>query len=256
VVGELWPAVWPLVATMAVVCGARIRDSRRRVALNRALHELRRPLQTLALAPGGLRRGSPGELGPLDLALVALDDLDVAVNRSRPRVEPRRISARALVESALERWRGEAARTDRSLSLEWRAGRALVMADPARIAQALDNLLANALEHGGLRIRLEASICAAGVRISVCDGGAARMRSRRRSPRRGHGLEIVRAIAEAHGGHFDLGRDAHGTVASLELPLAPTPVVVPIELAARRRPRRAPRPTRHAPAGPAGPRAA
>jgi signal transduction histidine kinase len=228
------PVVWPLVATMAVICGARLRDARRRVAMNRALHELRRPLQALALAPpAGAPRDPLGAPGSLELALLALDDLDVAVNRSRPRLDRRRVPARALAEAALERWRGRAAAAGRSLSLEWRAGRAQVLADPPRIAQALDNLLANAIEHGGLRVRLEASICAAGLRLAVRDGGEARLTSRQRGARHGHGLEVVRRIARAHGGRFELVCDGSGTVARLELPLAPTPPP-PIDLAAHR----------------------
>ena len=51
----------------------------------------------------------------------------------------------------------------------------MAMADPCRMAQALDNLLANAIEHGGLRVWVEATIGARGVRISVSNT-ARRMR--------------------------------------------------------------------------------
>ena len=53
-------AGWPLAATMAAVATAQgLRAGRRRGALNEALHELRRPLQAIALAGGGGSVGSP-----------------------------------------------------------------------------------------------------------------------------------------------------------------------------------------------------
>jgi signal transduction histidine kinase len=220
---EMVGAFWPLAATMAVLTGARIREARRRLRLNRALHELRRPLQALALSPGGAGGGGSG---PLDLALAALDDLDGAVNGSERPIRPRPVACRALVADALERWRAPAARAGRSLVLEWRAGAAIVYADPARVAQALDNLIANALEHGGLRVRVAASISAVGVRIVVANERAS-ARGARRDPRRGHGLEVVRRTAAAHGGRFALRAHGSTVAASLELPLAPMPAPPP-----------------------------
>jgi len=219
---ELLGGVWPVLAPAAVAGGAWMRAARRRLQLNRAMHELRRPLQALALSPGeALGHGSAEAPGPLDLALMALEDMDFAVNGHRPAASVRPVSARAVVHAALERWRPLAARADRSLSLEWHAGSAVVMADPPRLAQALDNLLANAVEHGGLRISVEASIRRSGLRIAVADGGAdGRVAARARDPRRGHGLDVVRRIAAAHGGSFELRREVRGMVAALELPLA------------------------------------
>ena len=211
---------WPLALTMAtaLVGGMRAREARRRGALNRALHELRRPLQSLALEkPEGDRATS------VDLALVALADLDSAINGMAPELRPRPVSCRALVEACVERWRAPAARASRSLQLRWRAGAPLVMADPPRIAQALDNLLANAVEHGGPRIVVDARLGRHGVEVVVADTGA-RMPRRRmgRDPRRGHGLRVAAEVAAAHGGRLLVRRAASGTVAVLQLPLAAT----------------------------------
>jgi hypothetical protein len=205
---------------MAVLTGARMREARRRLRLNRALHELRRPLQVLALSEA--RRTGEGGPAPLDLALAALDDLDGELNGSERPIRPRPVACRALVAGAIERWRGPAARAGRSLVLEWRAGAAIVDADPARVSQALDNLIANALEHGGLRVRVEASISSTGVRIVVTSEATA-ARPRRHNTRRGHGLEVVRRTAAAHGGRFALRADGSTVAAALELPLAPMP---------------------------------
>ena len=78
---------WPLALTLAsVVVVDRVRASRRRERLNRALHELRRPLQALTLTTR-VRSRSRAQGPPrdqLDLALAALADLDRVVNGDPP----------------------------------------------------------------------------------------------------------------------------------------------------------------------------
>jgi two-component system, OmpR family, sensor kinase len=218
-VAELGLASWPAGAIAAVLVGARVREGRRRGALNRALHELRRPLQALVLSSASSR--GPGAHA-LRVAICALDDLDREINGSPRRVELRPVDCRALVQPAVERWRGVAAATRRSLVLRWRAGSASVLADPDRVAQALDNLIDNALRHGGLRVYVDAHVTAAGVRITVRDVGGTPERSpRARDGRHGHGLTIVSRIAAEHGGHFRMLRTPAGATATLELPLAP-----------------------------------
>jgi two-component system sensor histidine kinase QseC len=200
-------------------------EHRRRERLNRALHELRRPLQALALRHH--LAAEPAGDDSLDLALVALADLDQEINGGEPALARRPVSGRALVEAAVERWRGTAAAVHRSLELSWRAGRATVLADPARVAQALDNLISNAIEHGGLRVAVRASICAGGLRIEVASDPAPQRVGwfpRRRDPRRGHGLTVAAQIAASHGGRFRLGVADAGAVAILELPLAASPI--------------------------------
>jgi signal transduction histidine kinase len=218
--GELGSVGWPVGLAAAAFAGHRLREARRRAALNGALHELRRPLQTLALAPPS--EGRPSGPGPTELALAALDDLDREINGSPRSLARRPVACRALVESAVERWRGPAAQARRSLELRWRAGAALVMADPYRVAQALDNLLANAIEHGGLRVWIETAISGGSVRISVSNAAPRAPDSgrRRRRPGRGHGLRMVAAIAADHGGRFAVRRSGATWAATLELPLA------------------------------------
>jgi signal transduction histidine kinase len=202
----------------------RVCESRRRRGLNRALHELRRPLQTLVLA-------SDGEHGPgshaLRVALTALRDLDGEINGGERRVELRPVDCRAIVQPAVERWAGIAAATRRALTLRWRAGSASVLVDPDRVAQALDNLIDNALRHGGLRVYVDADLCAAGVRITVRDtGGSGTPIRRPRDGRHGHGLAIVSRVAAEHGGRFRMLQTAAGAAATLELPLAPRAIPV------------------------------
>jgi two-component system sensor histidine kinase TctE len=216
-------AGWPVALVLVgLAVGDRLRETRRRARLNQAVHELRRPLQTLVLCPAAAR---DPEGHAIRVALAALGDLDRAINGGPRDFAPRPVACRALVRAAVERWRGIAAASDRSLALDWRAGGAAVMADPERLAQALDNLIHNAILHGGLRIRIEASLFAQGVRIAVLDSGAARPSAGRRSgPRHGHGLRIVSAVAAEHGGRFLSRSGADGTKAILELPFAPAPL--------------------------------
>jgi two-component system, OmpR family, sensor histidine kinase TctE len=203
----------------AVVAATRLRASRQREALNRALHELRRPLQSLVLGSGA--RGDAGS-DAIRVALAAVGDLDRAVNGGRRRFEPRPLACRAVVESAVERWRGIAAASNRSLVLGWHAGSAVVLADPVRLAQALDNLIHNAIRHGGLRVRVDARAFAGGVRISVADSGSLpHAPGGRCDARHGHGLPVVAAVAAEHGGRFLVRSSSIGTVATLELPFAP-----------------------------------
>ena len=223
-------AGWPLVGALATaLVGERLRAGRRREALNRCLHELRRPLQLLALAPRvPLAAGSSA---PLELAIAALAQLDREINGGSSDA-PRLVSCRELVGAAVGRWRARAALSGSSIALRWRAGGAPVIADPVRLSQALDNLIVNALEHGGPKVIVEARTVGGRLRISIADNGrAARPASRTGAPaeviarltgqrRHGHGLEVVRSVAAGHRGRFALQRSDHGSVAMLELPLA------------------------------------
>jgi signal transduction histidine kinase len=224
-------AGWPLALTVAAfLVRERVRGGRRRGALNRALHELRRPLQALALGAEDVSRdgGSANGDGPgkLELALAALDDLDHELNGGEPPLRMRPVVCRTWVEGALGRWRVAAGRSGSPVELRWRAGSATVLADPRRLAQALDNLIVNAIEHGGPPIRVVGSVSGVSVRIEVVDRGCGGVGPTRRARgRRGHGLEVVARVAAQHGGRFMVSRGRRSTVAALELPLAERPAV-------------------------------
>jgi signal transduction histidine kinase len=208
--------------------------SRRRAALNRALHELRRPLQALSLVASQIDSTPNGgrtaviTRETVDAALAALDDLDREVNRLPREPAPRPVSASGLVHSSVERWRAVAARRGRALAVRCDVGGAMILVEPRRVEGALDNLIANALEHGSLSVLVAARRSPRGVRISVVDGGAGCDGRRRRDPRRGHGLRIVADVARDCGGRFLLDRSQGGTEAVLELPLAaPSAAAIP-----------------------------
>ena len=108
----------------------------------------------------------------------------------------------------------------------------MLRGDRAELSQALDNLIVNAIEHGGPLITVDAVTRGESLRIAVADNGrASRPPSRADSPaeviarlsgrrRRGHGLNVVRRVAAAHGGRFALERSERGSMAVLELPIS------------------------------------
>jgi len=109
----------------------------------------------------------------------------------------------------------------------------VVAADPLRLAQALGNLVDNALRYGGGTVTVSAVVDDGGVAISVSDEGAGfpadlLPKAKRRFARSGDGgtglgLAIVDSIAIAHGGSLTLANDGGGAVATLELPRTPSP---------------------------------
>jgi signal transduction histidine kinase len=215
------------------------RGHRRR--LNRAMHELRRPLQALTLLEdgAGLPAASPpgaSRRGLLELASFALSELDRAVNGGSELRTVRQVSCRELLLASLERWRPAAAGVG-GFKVFWDAGPGAVEGDPARIAQAFDNLIANALEHGGPPLVVTGARVAGKLRVTVANGDVgddgkevlrldppgpsrASRALARRAPHRGHGVAVVSEIATAHRGRFALCRTGSGCVAALELPLA------------------------------------
>jgi signal transduction histidine kinase len=93
------------------------------------------------------------------------------------------------------------------------------------VASALDNLLANSLEHGRGPLVITGARVAERLRITIANRDAGNGRAgaaggEEDDPRRGHGLPIVADVAREHGGRFAFYRSGEGCVAALELPLA------------------------------------
>jgi signal transduction histidine kinase len=238
-------AVWPALGGAGATFAAAVRGGRRRTVLNERLHELRRPLQALALmAP----RGGPPDAGegPVEMAAAALAALEREINGERDTGATGVVAVRPLLEAARRRWRPQAAMFGAGVALRWDAGEAAVEGNRLELAAALDNLIANALEHGGGRVELAADLAGDRLCLAVVDSGSgagrrarereaalkgrgARRRRDARGPfgrlngraRHGHGLRLVRRTAARHGGAFALHKGERGTSAVLELPLAP-----------------------------------
>jgi signal transduction histidine kinase len=128
-------------------------------------------------------------------------------------------------------------------------------ADPFRIEQAIENVVANALRHtpDGGRIALTAARNGRNIVIEVCDSGEgipeehlphvfdrfykASSSKGLASPGSGLGLSIVKAIVNRHGGHVGAtSAPGIGTIVRIEFPIA-TPVSEPaVPWPASRRP--------------------
>ena len=235
----------PFAASFAVAGGfSALREGRRRTSLNAAVHELRRPLQALALA-------APDELeddfavdSSLRMAAAALERLEAEINGGSPGGDVGPVRVRALVETSARRWRPRAALAGRALRVSWEGRDRLLEGDECALAQMLDNLITNGLRHGCGEVvvkaaedgdRLVLAVLDSGCRSGGRGGPGGSREPRRRGGRRlaslperlggrrrhGHGLKVVARTAAEHGGSFELRREESGTRAVLELPLLP-----------------------------------
>jgi len=222
----------PIAASFAMAGGISVlREGRRRTALNEAMHELRRPLQAMALAtPTSSGRTGAFE-SSLRLAVAAVDRLDREIN-GRP--APKRtdtVPLRQLVESTVARWRQRAVLEGRVLSLEWDAGEPHLHGDAVQLTQLLDNLISNGFDHGKGAVTIEATRVEHVVRLLVTNENRPRSAGPRRGTptlkarfagrsRHGHGLRIVRRVAAESGGCFRIRQRGARHEALLELPVA------------------------------------
>ncbi len=218
-------AGWPVAAVCAV---ALLRLRRRLELVAQAEHELRGPATAIGLAVAALRR-EPGGLSralglesQLERMQIGLADLAAARSGVRARARPSTVSLDRVVRGAAAGWRPTAQSEGRRLRMRWEGEPAAVRADPGRLAQALGNLVANALEHGSGPVELRRRTVGGRALVEVRDAGPAQDRPRgggAGKPRRGRGLAIAARAAEEAGGRVALDCGDHGTVAVVELPL-------------------------------------
>ena len=192
-----------------------------------ASHELRTPISVLRTRIDVALRGEPdaaalrevleGAQGDaMRLARLADDLLVLArADQGRLPLRPEPIDVQDLLEQTALRHEAAASASGRTVratvAIE---GGAVVLADPDRLAQALDNLVVNALHHGGGVVDLTARAPDPGfVEVTVGDSGAgfpeallARAFDRFSQGQESHqggaglGLAIVAALARASGG--------------------------------------------------------
>jgi signal transduction histidine kinase len=228
---------------------AQLRLRGRLVAVARASHELRGPLFAARLGLHALAVGAASaRVAAIDLELrraaLALEDLEGA---PRGRGAPSRVAivdVAGLVRDSAAGWRALAGGHGARLAVELPAAPARVHGDRLRLAQACANLVANAAEHGGGLVRVTVAGAGGSVRVEVRDDGsglpapvcALTAAARGRRGRRGHGLAIAAAVAEAHGGRLAAAPARAGARVVLELPAAGA--AAPVAHAPRRRVRR------------------
>lgn len=217
--------------------GLVVRLAGLREAAARTAHELRGPLTAAMLALHGIE-GPPERVAALSAQLEraarAVDDL-----AGEPDDRPEPLAVAAVVAGVAEAWRPVAAAHGRGLCVTPAPAGLYVLGDRVRLAQAVGNLVANALEHGDGTVHVRPRVRGGCVRIEVLDEGAGLDRPlpalvrRRRAGRgeRGRGLAIAAGIATRHGGRLTLAPGRPGARLVLELPL-----VAPLEIAPAVRP--------------------
>lgn len=232
--GEI-PNLLPLVAALVVIGAREAWSAYRRSLANRALHEARRPLQAIALSlPAGPGRMTPAL--PVWQAIRALGEVDRQLNGGgRDRLRPEPIACRLMVEACVRRWQSRARMTASGIEFRWTGPEAVVTGDPATLSAAIENLIVNAIEHGGPRILVRALVIGRRLRIEVRDDGReSRAEGRSGSPaevmarlrgrdRHGHGLAVVREVAAQLDGSFTICLGERGSTATLVLPCQARP---------------------------------
>lgn len=215
---------------------------RERRIVGNASHELRTPISVLRTRVEVALRDRLDEAGlratledtradAIRLSRLA-DDLLVlarADQREVPlRLEP--LDVHDLLEATVARHRGADVRIGEAIT-----GGAVVLGDPDRVAQILDNLVANALLHGSSPVRVGARIEGRDVALTVSDHGPGLpvafidrafdrfSQAAPSGPARGTGLglAIVEALARAQGGSATIeNAPSGGAIATVVLPQA------------------------------------
>jgi two-component system sensor histidine kinase MtrB len=212
----------------------------RQVAL--CCHELRGALTAIGIALTNVERTSvPSDRQRVealrhgyDRAVSVALDLEAARGALPANLAPRPelVDLREVVRRVVEAWNASLPIGGRSIALDWRGGAAVVQGYPMRLTQALDNLVANAIEHGRGPVSVVGQTNGGCVSVFVLDRGAGLMRPldelRPRSwqAARGHGLIVARHAVELHGGTLRTVRGPSGSGIEVRLPggAAPTPV--------------------------------
>jgi signal transduction histidine kinase len=222
----------------------------RRQMVSDVAHELRTPLTNLRAQLEAIEDGivpadkaAIGSLHEETLLLARLiEDLQElsAAEAGRLRLERGEVAPLDALEAARAAFRARAEAEGIALDVETSAEELpSVPADPARLAQILRNLLANALTHTprGGRVTLRAEAEGAAVRFEVRDTGEGIAaedlphifdRFYRADPSRsrstggaGIGLAIVRHLVEAHGGTIAVSSEpGRGTAVAFTIPVA------------------------------------
>jgi len=220
---------------------------RERTLVSDASHELRTPLAVLRTeleligrersTGAALQSAISSAIDEVDRLVQLADDLLLLARADDHQlaIAPSRLAASALLHQAAARARRHpnAARTQITVEAP---DDAEVLADQDRAAQAIDNLLANALRHTNTHVHLSARPNGAFVTLHVIDDGPgfppdflphawdrfARADTARTEDGAGLGLAIARTIAEAHHGQAHAtNTPAGGADVWITLPIAP-----------------------------------
>jgi two-component system OmpR family sensor kinase len=216
---------------------ARIHASveRERMLVSDASHELRTPLTVLRAeleliarerASGeGLQTAIGSAIEETDRLIRLADDLLLLARAddNQLAIAPTRLSTAELLREAAARAHRHPRAAEVRILVDGSTD-AEVLADRDRIAQAIDNLLTNALRYTNTYVQLTARVTGTFVELHVVDDGPgfpadflphawerfARSDAARTEDGSGLGLAIVRAVANAHGGEAHASNAATG----------------------------------------------
>jgi signal transduction histidine kinase len=220
-------------------------EDRRLVSLGRIVagvaHEIRNPIAAMrlkaenAIVPGADPARKDRALAVIVEQIARLEDLLRnllgSVQRASPAPTPVE-DVTAFLKQRVDLFREQAAAHGVTLAVEGERGPAVF--DPARIAQAIDNLTLNAIQNtpAGGHVTLRAEQLPEQIVFSVVDTGRGVPPSLRdqlfepfvsgRPEGTGLGLAVVREIVQAHGGRVRALHRDDGTTFVLELPWRPS----------------------------------
>jgi signal transduction histidine kinase len=226
-----------LTAGVDALTRARPHDDARSLLLAVLAHELRRPLTTLQgmalllvdprTTPDQRARIAAAVRGQVDrvdrLTRDLGDETAMAAGTLQLRIEPTPVPT--VVDRVVAGLEADTVRVGSVADV-------VVPLDGDRITQVLDNLVANAREHGGATVELRATVEGPWLRFEVSDDGGTPLPLAvvRRlfepferggaSSGSGLGLYIVRTLVVAHGGQVGADADDERTTFWVQLPLA------------------------------------
>ena len=216
-------------------------DQRKDIFLATLAHELRNPLTPIRNAMHVIRLAGDNRAAvaqtrgmierQLSLLVRLVDDLlDVSrISRSRIELRKERVELQAVVRQAIETSSALIDHYGHRLDVSMPTAPLFVVADPARIAQVVSNLLNNAAKYTppGGRIRVGVASDADGVTVSVRDNGIGLAPDMLRSVFEmftqvdtsldksrgglGVGLAIVKRLVEMHGGRVEVKSEGANT---------------------------------------------
>jgi signal transduction histidine kinase len=221
-----------LVAALVVAVAGTVREHvivrALRECAARTAHEVRGPLTAAQLALHGAARR--GQVAP---ALVA--GLELELRRAAQALEDPvgtgdegHVDLGALLRCQVQTWQAVAVAHGAQVELVGHPEAVVARGEALRIAQALSNVVANAIEHGGGLVTVAVDTVGDRVRVEVADGGPGlpaavadlARRPRAGRGRRGRGLAIAAGVLERFGGNVAVLPSAQGARVAIELPAA------------------------------------
>jgi signal transduction histidine kinase len=223
-------------AALIAVAWTRARFASCAALVAEASHELRGPLCAAQLGLDLLARTRPqdaGHLTAIELELrragLALEDLTIAADgrRGTGTGVDALVDVGALVRDLAPGWQALAAANHCSLAVAAEPG-AVIHADQLRLAQAIGNLVSNAVHHGGAGVRVAVTPGGRHARVEVQDEGPGLpapvselvRAARGRTTPHGHGIAVADRIASEHGGRLAAAPATRGARLVLEFRLA------------------------------------